>query len=189
MNEKSNYLLYGVLIISVFVNITTFLGGSGNKLAGAAKELSTFGSGLGKISKTNPITNEQKKEIEELARIPTPISKNLHNNAVLTLGTNNINAKPIVLRSDTGEKVDPCGSTEIKGNLIQGCDVKIVDPPEALISALNAYKPIKGNIIKSGKEIPATFIIEVKALYKGSYCETFFLGGDQYTVCWDIPPF
>lgn len=185
MKQNTNYVLAGILFLSLLFNIVNLLNSSADGLDNAARKLSSFGTELGKITKDHPITGDQKKQIGELARIAVPISRNIQKNAVMTHGINSHNQKPVVLRSDTGQELDSCGSVEVRENVIQGCDITIEDTNEALINAINASEPIDATL--NGKK--AKFVINVTATYKGSVCETYFVGGKMYKICWDIPNF
>ncbi len=165
----------------------------------SVQTLSEFGSELRGVTKDNPATEQQKKQILDLSNVPLPVARAVKKNAVLMTGIDNANFRPVVLRSDSGEEIEPCNIADNAGNenpavYFDGsgndvCDIQVIEPTDELATALNATKPIHGKILKDGKEIPATFIVEVKALYKGSWCQTYVSSGEVYTICWDLPNF
>jgi hypothetical protein len=140
-----------------------------------------------------------------------PILSLFKQNAVLASAVNFDTKKLIVLDPNTGKGIAPCkkkvendkfanhssqtkptGESDMK-NIIQNCETNpVIDNPNSLLNAAlkSSQEPIQGEIEKNGKIIPAQFVVTVKALYKGSNCETDFSGGNQVEHCipdGDIP--
>ncbi|OAI05263.1 hypothetical protein A1353_11850 [Methylomonas methanica] len=121
---------------------------------------------------------------------PKPVKQNpsvptlLKQNAILAEGINFKTNQFVVVDSVTGKEVKPCilPKTDKAGG--QTCDTRIANVDEAVLNALKIDKPIDGVIVKNNKEIKAKFFVSVKAVFEGSYCNTFFLNGEQYEFCY-----
>ena len=140
---------------------------------------------------------------------PKPDLYYLKNNVWLSSGNKLVTGKPVVRNTLTGEQVKPCDDSiiiapaeETKPNIKQkksitveknpktgkaggvDCNIKVVDPSEELQAAIRASQSeFSGTITKNGKSIPFTARSQITFLYKGSFCTTTYIGGDQYTVC------
>ena len=132
-----------------------------------------------------------------------PIKKLADQNAVSAIGVNFDTNKLIVLDSATGKTVQPCISqgnkkhaykpTEEKIEKMHGTEnglekctttLLIYDKDIALKSAIElSRRPIEGKVLVKGKEVDATYVVIVKALYNGSICNTDSSGGNQYETC------
>ena len=110
--------------------------------------------------------------------------------------------KLVVVNPDNGQLVAPCKPirddnnqptngkkqlTMAKGSYkaIPDCAVQILtDSNPALASALEiSENTIEGKIKKNGETIPATFVVTVTAVYKGSHCNTTSSSGNQHENC------
>lgn len=132
-----------------------------------------------------------------------PIPNLLNQHVVLADGVNFDSGELVVLDPFTGKLVQPCEKSMIKENNPPAqagayqsdssktekqnnpkCDSQVIDPSASLQSALNSSdKVIEGTILKNGKKIPTRFVITVRALFEGSYCQTTFGSGQQYEQC------
>jgi len=147
----------------------------------AAKILNKFGKKIasGKLSQADL------KLISILAKIPLPNPSLFDQDAILATGINFKTEEPVLLSSITGKSISPCAQiTNHRGPRRISCDVKAIPPNEAVQRALENTKPIPGEIIVNGKKVPATYIVNVMALYKGSMCMTHYIGGRQYKFCY-----
>lgn len=123
--------------------------------------------------------------VDVLAPKPVPTTTDViatffGNNVILGTGINFETKKPVVLNPLTGEEVAPCGSVDGRGN----CMTTIKTDNSELAAAIkNSGKIIEGTINKDGKDIAASFIVSVTALYKGSNCITYISAGSQYENC------
>ncbi|NOV29273.1 hypothetical protein DDY07_05825 [Methylomonas sp. ZR1] len=52
------------------------------------------------------------------------------------------------------------------------------------MNAMKIAGPIDGVILKNNKEVKAKFFVSVKAVFEGSYCNTYYVNGDQYEICY-----
>ncbi len=147
---------------------------------------------------TPPITEETPKDM-----IPSFFGKNI----VLATGIDFQTGQSIVLNPMTGEQQKPCKSGSViinsdkysRPDLRQqaaikaganvannegDCNTQIVDPSPELANALgSSQRIIHGTIRKNGKDIPARFVVSVSALYEGSYCHTYIVGGEEWEIC------
>lgn len=156
----------------------------------AAKTLSEFGS---KLKNTPELTKEQEELITSLAKNPVPVIKMIDEKAIATVGVNYDEGNLIVLESLTGSAVKSCGKVEIIENYdgkdnragVPGSSecIKVINPNDALKSALNVDSTINGEILKNGKRIPARFVVIVQALYEGSDCTTTTGNGTGSESC------
>ncbi len=180
-----------ILTALVFSTILISCGPSENdrqKNVNAAITLSNFGKNINDKGKIDP---EAAVTLKDIAEIPTIIPKLFIENAILATGISYETNEPIVLSSITGDPVAPCSkkindiyqSEKTKSS----CKTKIIPSSKALETALSINQPIQGTIIKNGKEIPATHIVTVTTMYKGSHCTTKNIAGFQFEICLDIP--
>lgn len=127
-------------------------------------------------------------------------------NVVLASGVNFKDNKYVVIDPKSGKRVKSCGKTIIieKNNPTaqgsdqsnpsstgtqtnQPCNNQIFEPSQELLNALRINNPLQGFIIKDdGEKTEARFFVSVKALYKGSHCNTDHVNGDAWTNC--TPP-
>lgn len=122
--------------------------------------------------------------------------------AALASGVDVDTKKLVVVDTDTSQLVAPCKPigdvdkyptdkgkylAEAKGSYknIPDCAVQILtDSNQALSAALEiSKKPIEGKIKKNGETKPATFVVTVTAVYRGSNCNTTSSGGNQHENC------
>jgi hypothetical protein len=110
--------------------------------------------------------------------------------------------KPIPIDTFTGAQINPCAAIDTsesskysinkakgdspyqpaKGN--QTCNIEVVSADASLTEALKSSEsPILGKVKVNGEEKDAKFIVTVTALYKGSHCNTLFVGGQQWKNC------
>ncbi|OQW78049.1 MAG: hypothetical protein BVN35_04740 [Proteobacteria bacterium ST_bin11] len=121
--------------------------------------------------------------------------------AILAEGINFKTNQSVVIDSLTGKEVKPCtksptpgkdGATSKdarQGNQATGanngdCETQILSVDEAVMNAMEITGPVDGVILKNNKEVKAKFFVSVKAVFEGSYCNTFYLSGYQYEVCY-----
>ncbi|WGS88264.1 hypothetical protein [Methylomonas sp. UP202] len=160
------------------------------KVRVSTKALSEFGS---KLKSTPELTKEQEALISSLAKNPVPVIKMIDEKAIATVGVNYDDGNLIVLESLTGSSAKPCGKVEIienydvKENKVEvpgnsEC-IKVINPNEALKSALGVDSTINGEVLKNGKRIPARFVVIVQALYQGSDCTTTTGNGTGSESC------
>ncbi|MCF6252994.1 MAG: hypothetical protein L3J75_17270 [Methylococcaceae bacterium] len=174
------------------VETTKILSNFGNK----NKERNKFStikflSNLGKkIEKKGLISKKQLNRLEEIAKSPTLIPQLFIQNAILATGINFKTKEPVIFNTLTGSRVTPCANNnKINGleNTNSTCKTQAIPPNKALETALSINQPIEGTIVKNGKTIPATYIVSVRALYKGSHCTTIYILGYEFEVCIDVP--
>jgi hypothetical protein len=123
------------------------------------------------------------------------LDKFVEENVVLASGVNFETKRLIALDPISEKEVKPCDLTGISEKNYQSsqdnkqtqCNIKLgigEDPNSPLNAALKtSLKPIPGKIEREGKVIDAEYVIVVKALYKGSLCETDTSGGIQIENC------
>jgi hypothetical protein len=119
----------------------------------------------------------------------------------LTTGVDFDSKKLVVTNPDTGEESPPCIQNNRQVNTAPQMQLSTdnasdeetasicmtqLNPDKSLdiTKALElSKKPIEGKIIKNGVVIPATYVVTVTAVYKGSHCNTTSSGGDQHEHC------
>ncbi|WP_026600395.1 hypothetical protein [Methylomonas sp. 11b] len=120
--------------------------------------------------------------------------------AILAEGINFKTNQSVVIDALTGKEVKPCTKTPTPGKegaskdtrqsnpktgpVTGDCQSQILSVDEAVLNAMKITGPVDGVILKNNKEVKAKFFVSVKAVFEGSYCNTFFLNGDQYEVCY-----
>lgn len=125
----------------------------------------------------------------------------LKQTAIMAEGINFKTGQSVVIDSLTGKEVKPCTKSPTPGkdgaagkdtrqsNQATGanngdCQSQILSVDEAVMNAMKITGPVDGVILKNNKEVKAKFFVSVKAVFEGSYCNTFYLGGYQYEVCY-----
>ncbi|MCQ8117303.1 hypothetical protein [Methylomonas rosea] len=125
-------------------------------------------------------SNLPPKPIKQNSSVPTLVKQT----AILAEGINFKTNQFVVVDSLTGKEVKPCIQSAADKAGGQACDTRIGSVDEAVLNALKIDKPIDGVIVKNNKEIRAKFFVSVKAVFEGSFCNTFFLNGQQYETCY-----
>lgn len=98
------------------------------------------------------------------------------------------NGDNFIINSLTGLTQNSCGKPNIESNQDNSdnskCETRIIVPIELKKLIEDTSKPFQGSIFtKDGEEITTSFSVIVSTSYKGSYCSTIFVAGEQYENC------
>ncbi|WP_171695162.1 hypothetical protein [Methylomonas sp. ZR1] len=140
---------------------------------------------------------EHTPPVKQSPSVPTLLKQT----AIMAEGVNFKTGQSVVIDSLTGKEVKPCtksptlgkdGATSrdarqnnhATGPVSGDCQSQIISVDEAVMNAMKIAGPIDGVILKNNKEVKAKFFVSVKAVFEGSYCNTYYVNGDQYEICY-----
>lgn len=145
----------------------------------AASVLSRFGAKLEKSKKLSP---KDKAILAALSNISIPQPKMFDKHSVLAAGVDADTNEPVVINTVSGAAVESCQEDLTPG---KSCGLKLVKVPKEVRQALKIKKPLTGKVVNHhGKEVDANFFVNVMTVYEGSTCITFYIGGEEFTICY-----
>ncbi len=144
----------------------------------AASVLSRFGA---KIEKSKKLSPKDKAILHALSRISIPQPKMFDKRSVLAAGVDADTNKAVVINTLSGTEVESCQEDLTPDKT---CGLKLVKVPKAVKHALKVKKPLTGKVVNHhGKEVDARFFVNVMTVYEGSTCITFYVNGEEFTIC------
>ncbi|OAI07523.1 hypothetical protein [Methylomonas methanica] len=139
---------------------------------------------------------EHNPPVKQSSAVPTLLKQT----AIMAEGINFKTNQSVVIDALTGKEVKPCTkaptpgkegaskdtrqSNQKTGPITGDCQSQILSVDEAVLNAMKITGPVDGVILKNNKEVKAKFFVSVKAVFEGSYCNTYYVNGDQYEICY-----